>query len=183
MTNQKLMNSGYPRLADDDYKTIDPRCVFGFLRNFKPTGFVIDPCAPSGSGIVDTLNECGVVAVGRADAFAGPYYAEWIVSNPPYKRGLVDEIIYRQIERLKAGEVQGVAMLMRWNFSYSSKRKAMFQDNPYYFGRIDLMFRPLWFEKQEGDNNPFHPYTWHIWKGRLVTCPAPRIMWGDGEKP
>jgi hypothetical protein len=182
MTQANMMNSGYERLADDDYKTIDKRCVYAFLEHFKPMGLCVDPCAPSGSGIVDTLNECGYKATGTPDAFVGYIAADWIISNPPYRRGLVDEIIWRQIERLKAFEVNGVAMLMRWQFDHAAAREEMFKHNPRYYGQIKTLFRPQWFEKRPGDKQPFHPYVWHIWK-RNDGWIYPVTMYSKGEKP
>ena len=177
------VNSNYPRIPDDYYPTIDPRCVYGFLEHFRPTGMVIDPCAPQGSGIVDTLTECGVAAAGRADAFAGPWFVEWIVCNPPYKRGLVDEVIWRQIERIMDREVDYVAMLLRSNFAYARVHDELFK-NSYYFGEIKLRFRPWWVA--DHSKQPIHNFSWHIWSkahknfGRPV---LPYIMFADGIKP
>lgn len=166
MTNKTFMNSGYARVAGDNYKTIDSRCTYAFLEHFHPTGMCVDVCSPSGSGIVDTLLDCGYLALGLPDAFAEHlgYGAEWIISNPPYTRDLVDKIIWRQIKRLIDGEVKGVAMLMRWQFDHSASRRLMFALNDYYFGQIKTLFRPRWFEKRPGDSQGMHPFIWHIWK-------------------
>jgi hypothetical protein len=200
MSNNQLMHSGYERIADDDYKTIDPRCTYAFLQHFKPR-VAVDVCAPSGSGIVDVLKECGITAASALDAFSDEYriYSgsntvfsrpDWIVSNPPYKPWTrTNEIIYRQIGRLQDGEVDGVAMLMRWGFDFASTRRPMFELNHYYYGQIKLLFRPKWIEKddmQEGEeeHQPFHPFVFHIWtvKGRQE-CQHPVVLYSDGRRP
>lgn len=178
-----IANSGYARIAGDNYKTIDRRCTYAFLEYFQPKGVCVDVCAPSGSGILEALAECGYQAIGLDDAITLTLeHADWIVSNPPYTRGLVDEIIWRQIERLRDGEVNGVAMLMRWQFDHAAFRKKMFAYNDYYFGQIKTLFRPIWFEKRPGDKQPFHPYVWHIWKngGPYLNHV---VLYSDGGKP
>lgn len=179
MTNPKYMNSGRPRLKDDDYKTIDKRCVYGLVEVFLLAGKIVDPCSPSGSGIVATLKELGYNAEGLGDAFAD-FQTTWVVSNPPYKRPLVDEIIHRQIERIDAGDAFGVAMLLRHGFDFAKNRVGMFRDNPYYAGQIKLMFRPRWFEKRPGDKQPFHQYVWHVWHRNPD---ASRVFYAEGKRP
>jgi len=182
MSNNQLMHSGYERIADDDYKTIDKRCVYAFLEHFKPAGLCVDPCAPTGSGIVDTLNESGYQAISLPDAFTWFVEgADWVVSNPPYTPGLVDRIIWSQIEQLKTGKVNSVAMLMRWGFDHALKRQPMFRRNPYYYGQIKTLFRPQWFEKRPGDKQPFHPFVWHIWMERHpLSVSLPVVLYSTG---
>jgi hypothetical protein len=185
-SNHKLMNSGYARIADDDYKTIDPRCTYGFLQHFKPKGTIVDVCAPSGSGIVDTLKKLGFNALPIGNAWAD-FRAEWVVTNPPYKRPLVDEILWRQIERVMVGDVYGFATLMRWGFDYAAEREEMFAKNLFYFGQIKLLFRPRWIDsakvKAEGkkEYQPFHPFVWHVWTHDNVGQPL--ALYATGEKP
>lgn len=121
------VHSNFARVEGDYYPTIDDRCIKGFLQHFQPIGLCVDPCAPDGSGIVNTLIELGYGAIGLPDAFEKSIIAQWIICNPPYKRGVVDEIINRQIERIYAGEVEGVAMLLRSNFDFAKSRALCFQ--------------------------------------------------------
>lgn len=172
------VQSNFPRVPNDYYPTIDKRCVYGFLEHFRNLGRVVDPCAPNGSGIVDTLLECGVAAEGLPDAF-GEFEADWVVCNPPYVRGLVDDIIYRQIQRLQNGEVGGVAMLLRNNFAFAKSRKPMFQSE-YYLGEIKLLFRPWW--SDEHSKQPIHNFVWHIWKSQIFKFTTGVWVSSDGEK-
>ncbi len=176
-----FVHSRFERVDGDFYPTIDPRCTYGFLEHFKPSWLCVDVCAPDGSGIVDTLAACGVLAEGRPDAFADGITAEWIVTNTPYTRAdrvLVDRIINRQIRRVSEGDVEGIACLLRSNFDFAKSRRAMFRDNPLYYGQIKLLFRPWWSENREAQ--PIHNYVWHIWKKHTG---AQVVLYADGVKP
>lgn len=172
------VHSSFERKPDDDYKTIDPRCVYGFLGFVPHPGTCVDVCAPNGSGIVDTLLECGVEASCARDAFSETLEASWIVTNPPYTRPLVDEIILRQIKRIEDCEVVGVAMLLRNNFDHAKSRMDMFR-HELYAGQIKLCFRPWWSESR--DKQPIHNFIWHLWMG--ITAGVPIVYYAYGEKP
>ena len=160
--NKPYVHSNYERIKDDDYKTIDPRCVQALMKTYPVWGYVIDCCAPTGSGIVDNLLEYGVRAVGKDDAFAPVYFPDWIVTNPPYTRELVDEIVWHQIRRLENKEVlHGVAVLVRNNWDFAKKRYELFTHD-YYAGQVHMMFRPWWSKEQKAE--PIHNFVWHIWK-------------------
>jgi hypothetical protein len=188
MTNKMMMNSGYERRSDDDYRTIDKRCIYGLIDCIPgvPVGMrIVDVCSPNGSGIVDTLNELGHNAICWNDAFASclPEDTRWIISNPPYTRPLVDKIIYRQIERIEDGQIWVVAMLTRTAFDHAKTRAPMFSECPYYSGQVKLRFRPRWVEKREGEkeHTPFHNFVWHLW-GNRVGDSAPFVLYSNGEQ-
>lgn len=172
-----FVHSNYPRVPDDFYPTLDPRCVYGLLEHFEPKGLCVDVCAPSGSGIVNTLTACGYKAVGKPDAFVEKLKATWIITNPPYTRGLVDKIIMRQIERIGQRGVKGVAVLLRSNFDFAKSRRAMFA-HPYYFGQIKLRFRPYWSEDRTAQ--PIHNYVWQIWNRGAK---RPTVLYSNGQNP
>ena len=176
MTNV-FVQSNFERVAGDFYPTIDPRCVYGFLEHFQPVGLSVDVCAPDGSGIVDALKVCGYEAIGLSDAFATiDMRVNWIVTNPPYARGLVDDIINAQIKRLEDKSVYGVAVLLRSGFDFAKSRKAMFE-HPNYYGQIKLRFRPWWSENH--DKQPIHSYVWQIWQ---LGNREPKVMYADGKR-
>lgn len=152
--------SNYARVEDDNYQTIDPRCVAALMDCVQIIGRVVDCCAPSGSKIVEEMTKLGIMATGVSDAL-GDIYADWIVTNPPYKRGLVDQILNRQIERVRCNEVTGFATLMRNNFDFAKSRWDMFT-NTLYAGQVHMMFRPWWSEDKKAQ--PIHNYVWHIWR-------------------
>jgi len=176
----QFTKSNYARIPEDFYPTVDPRCIYAFLEHFQPSGPSIDVCAPTGSGIVDTLNNCGYSAHFDHDALNGQYSPgayQWIITNPPYTRPLVDDIITHQIERVESSQVYGVAVLLRSYFDHAKSRTAMFRDCPLYAGQIRLLFRPLWKKKEPGDHGPIHNFVWHIWHRDVD---YPRIWWSEG---
>jgi len=174
-----FVHSNYERIADDDYKTIDNRCVYGLLEYIDPIKYAIaDICSPNGSGIVDVLRKCGYLAVGLPDAFSENIGVGWIITNPPYKRPLVDEIIARQIKRIHDEEISGFAVLVRSNFDYAKSRRWMFEDSKYY-AQVKLLFRPWWSEDRKAQ--PIHNYCWHIWM--KVTYGIPMVRYSYGNVP
>jgi hypothetical protein len=165
MKQPQYVKSNYDRIPDDDYKTIDTRCVDGLLSCVGIFGTVVDCCAPTGSEIINRIavlrpNQ-GTKCVG--DAFSN-FSADWIVTNPPYKKGIVDKILWRQIERVEAGEVIGFATLMRSNFDYAKSRMTMFCRDSYYC-QVKLLFRPYWSTERKA--SPIHNYVWHVWRAHL----------------
>lgn len=157
------VHSNYERIENDDYQTIDKRCVYALNDSIRLSSIICDCCSPNGSGIVDTLNELGFYAFGVPDAFQENIDAHFIVSNPPYKRGIVDKIVYAQINRIgvMGSKVKTVAMLLRNNFAFAKSRWNMFEKNPYYAMEIKMLFRPWWSAERKAQ--PIHNYVWHIW--------------------
>ena len=187
MTNPKMMNSGKPRIKDDDYKTIDPRCVLGLMEHFNlKDKLVIDPCSPTGSGIIEQIASHKIQCFGMPD-YRLEYCCDWVISNPPYKRPLVDDIVWDMIERLYRGGTikDGVALLLRTNFDHAKSREKFFELCPNYYGQIKLLFRPTWFAKQDGDATPFHNFVWHIWTNQdnpfLNVDFTPRVLYSEGK--
>lgn len=161
-----FVKSNYPRREGDFYPTIDSRCVQALIETMPDLkkGLLIDPCAPTGSGIVDSLRAMGLKAKGTPDAFTKklPAHSFFIVSNPPYKRGIVNQIIQRQIDRIATGEVLGVAMLLRSTFDHAKIYMPLFSNCRLYAGQIKLTFRPRWIKDSKG--SPIHNYVWQIWQ-------------------
>lgn len=174
-----FVHSNYKRKEGDFYPTIDKRCIYAFLEHFTP-GKCVDVCAPDGSGIVDTLNDCGYDAIGLPDAFPRTVKTKWIITNPPYSRPLVDKIINRQIERIAESQIYGLAVLLRSTFDHAKSRIDMFANNPFYAGQIKLMFRPWWSESRE--KQPIHNYVWQIWTADAFGG-SPFIWYASGQPP
>ena len=172
-----FVQSNFKREASDHYPTIDKRCTFGLLEHVQPVSS-IDVCAPTGSGIVEVLKKCGYDSRCIGDAFTPGVRTQWIITNPPYERPLVDQIIERQIQRIADGEVFGVAMLLRTSFDHATTRKVIFKSCEFYHGQIKLLFRPWWnIERKKG---PIHNYVWHLWTGLAGT---PVVLYSNGLQP
>lgn len=172
-----FVKSSFDRVPGDYYPTIDKRCIDGFLQHFQPEYKIIDVCAPDGSGIVDTLIERGYDARCAPDAFADMLFTQWIVTNPPYERGLVDRIINRQIQRLVDGNADGLAVLVRSGFDFAKGRADMFSHS-FYAGQIKLTFRPWWSTNHTAQ--PIHNYCWQIWLRKPQN--PPRVWYADGSQ-
>ncbi|MBI5954346.1 MAG: hypothetical protein HY865_22035 [Chloroflexi bacterium] len=183
MAQPPYVKSNFPRVPGDYYPTIDKRCVYALLQHLpvRKQQIIFDVCAPQGSGIISTFKELGYSgSFCKPDAFDEVVMADWIATNPPFTRPLVDQIIERQIERVRHNHVGGFACLLRSNFDFAKTRKHIFQNEPLYYGKIQMLFRPYWFEKREGDKEPIHHYVWHIWRYSREPFYNKTIMYADG---
>lgn len=170
MTNVHFGNSGYARKAGDNYQTIDPRCTQALAETLAAQGFelngrIVDICGAQGSQIVDQLQKLGYDANAVSEAFVH-HEADWIVTNPPYARAVVDKFIEHALAHVQSGSCFGAAFLMRDSWDFSSGRTAFF-DSPLYAGQIKMRFRPWWTESRVAQ--PMHNYVWHIWSQGLFS--------------
>jgi hypothetical protein len=169
------VHSNYERIEDDDYKTVDVRCVQALIESAPfIQGLIVDPCSPSGSGIVNHLQKMGFQANGLSNAFSQTEGIDWIITNPPYKKKLVDEILWYQINRFETENVFGVAALLRNNFDFAKTRYEMF-NNLWYSGQVHMMFRPRWIDGAQ-KHSPIHNFVWHIWTASHKSC-APSVWY------
>lgn len=160
--NKPYVQSNYERIKDDNYQTIDRRCIRALIDTYPimEGQTIIDCCANRGSGIVDGLHDLGFIATGINDAFDTTTWATWNIFNPPYKRGYVDKIIRHQIRGLEDGRFGGLALLVRNNFDFAKSRWDMFT-HQYYAGQVHMMFRPWWMSEKK--SSPIHNFVWHVW--------------------
>lgn len=177
MTKQSpYVKSNYPRIPGDYYRTVDTRATDGLAHHFLNKEIrIVDPCSPNGSSIVDHLQARGYRAAGTPDAFASRLMyaprlrADYVVTNPPFSRPLVDQILRHLIDRVARGELSGVAALMRTNFDHAKTRADMFEKCPHYYGQIKLRFRLWWSDERKEE--PIHSYVWHIWHWGRASFP------------
>lgn len=174
-TDNNFVRSGHTRIAEDNYQTVDPRCVQALVETLNLGGECVDVCSPNGSGIVSELVKMGYSARGIDNAFVDFVSADNVISNPPYARSIVDKIIYRQLQRLVDGDCQLVAMLLRTQFDHAKTRAPMFKNNSRYAGQIKMTFRPIWF--LDTDTTPIHNYVWHIWANKWNNRPPHVWYW------
>jgi len=153
------VHSRFQRREHDHYPTLDSRCIDALLDSWPIRGLLVDCCAPTGSGIVDYLRSHGFEARCAPDAHA-PIKCGWIVTNPPYRRVLVDQIANDVVFQVRCGLADGAAMLMRANWDMAACREALFAD-PLYRGQTRMRFRPWWSEDRTAQ--PIHNYAWHVW--------------------
>jgi hypothetical protein len=182
------VNSGYARLENDNYQTVDSRCVESFVKGFfldhikngdynsMPT--IVDMCGSHGSGIVRDFQNLGFKASYLENAFV-PIYADWIVTNPPYDRKVVDKFANHALNSISKGNVLGAAFLMRANWDFAMTRADLF-DRKEYYGQIRMRFRPWWTEERKAQ--PIHNYVWHIWMNVDMFSGEPKIIYHPKKK-
>lgn len=172
-----FVHSGYARKENDDYQTIDGRCLEALVAStpgILKSDHIVDFCASHGSGIVTKLNEMGFFASGAPNAFEN-IKCDWIVTNPPYDRKIVDSFVDHAISLLDSGSVRvGAAFLMRANWDFAVSRSRLF-DNPRYAAQIKMRFRPWWTEKR--DAQPIHNFVWHLWTAKSQTQRPVVLYW------
>lgn len=163
-TDNNFVRSGHARVKDDNYQTVDPRCVKALIEtiNIPKTKAIVDCCSPNGSGILQSLSDFEYKNLTGLDLYYQNAWCDWNIFNPPYERNLVDKIILTQIDNLNGGMTKdGVACLLRTGFDHAKTRKPIFKDCKHYAGQIKMLFRPVWF--LDTDTTPIHNYVWHIW--------------------
>lgn len=163
-----FVHSGYERKENDDYQTIDERCVTALVESLNiymgryigQYHKIVDICGLHGSGIVNTLVKKGFDAVYSDDAFSNDINCDWIVTNPPYDRKIVNSYVEHCFKLMDEKQVYAAAFLMRANWDMAQSRSHLF-DNDKYHGQIRMRFRPWWSEERKAQ--PIHNYVWHIW--------------------
>lgn len=162
-------HSGYDRIEHDDYQTEDRRCAKALIESWPIRGRVVDCCAPFGSKLVDHLIHYKKDAHCIGNAFED-FSANWIVTNPPYKKDIVDNIVSACLDKLEDGRVNGVAILVRATWDFASCRTAHFERN--FACQVHMRFRPWWGEERIAQ--PQHNFVWNIWE---KTGEKPTIKW------
>lgn len=82
-----------------------------------------------------------------------------VVTNPPYQMPWINKFIDRINDMVHNDGVVG-ALLMRNELDAAKTRRKFFQDNPYYYGKLVLTWRPRWIPDSTG--SPRHNYSWYI---------------------
>ena len=149
------VNSGYDRLPDDGYTTLDPRCLIALTSAWDVPMPALDPCTrTTGTGLAQ------VMPGSMADVLL-PHIRS-VITNPPYKRPDVDEITSRLIEHVSRGNLDVAAILVRSAWDHARSRDKYWA--PPFAGTIRLQFRPVWFEVSLA--TPIHSFQWLIWDRR-----------------
>lgn len=155
------VHSNYERRPDDHYPTIDPRCIRALLDTWDQVRYdIVDCCAPNGSGLIDELRRLGHGTPRCTSTVDLTGETDWIVTNPPYVRGIVDDIAQAIIRKIEDRDVIGAALLMRANWDMAARRTELFASH-LYAGQTRMRFRPWWSEERKAQ--PIHNYAWHVW--------------------
>ena len=156
----------YPRQADEEYNT--PPWVGGVIAvwlKVRGVRSVWEP-APGRGQLGRAMAACGLRVFETGSDFLDtgtrwPSDREAVVTNPPYgKRGeLAEQFIRHAVLGLRAPIA---AFLLRVDYDSAKTRRDIFGDCPYFAGKIVLLDRIVWFER-EGGKSPSENHAWFIW--------------------
>lgn len=174
--------SGYERKERDLYET--PTWVTEALiadclcADAKP--MIWEPAAGSGA-IVKPLRDAGFTVhasdlAGRdgdtplmsdfLSTIAAPEGVRAVVTNPPYR--LAQQFIETAIEFMRP-QKGIVAMLLRIDFDSASTRRHLFADCEFWWRKVVLTKRIVWFE---GGASPSFNHAWYCWNFQCPTEPT-----------
>lgn len=106
-----------------------------------------------------------------------------IITNPPYKRGVVDKFVRHALKLTQPYDGM-VAMLLKVDFDCGSTRADIFENHPAYLGKVVLTRRIVWFDSGN-KNGPKENHAWFIWDWRRIrtqaeSVPLPTIRYAAG---
>jgi hypothetical protein len=166
----------YERQAQDFYPTPDwvTQCL---LDTVPLRGTVLEPCAGLGAMakvIADAGHQVVASDLVRRDGSVYPILAsdalqaalpvgvQAIVSNPPYTRDLLPQLVDHWLGLLKPVSGQ-LCLLLLAQWGESASGQALTTRHPAYAGRVRLPRRIRWFPKKAGDSSPQHNHCWVVW--------------------
>ena len=171
--------SGYPRIDDDHYPTIDHRLVDQLARNFALPGRIVwEPCPGEGSVLSEQLRAHGAqVFETRQDFYSIDKipHGQALITNPPYGNQLGHFIAHD----LTVAPHAWVIMLVRWGWlgskgTTSGKRDLTTNRRFYALTMPDC--RPIWIRGSKGGG--MHASTWLVWApANLIAKPRTPIIW------
>jgi hypothetical protein len=149
------VKSKFARIEDDNYITIDPRCIRALLTSWDIPQPAVDPYTRGGNTGLDPI-----IAGDMHDIYAPGVRS--VVTNPPYSRPDVDDITEELIRAVRMARLEVAAILVRIGWDCARSRKNYWA--PPFSASIRLQFRPWW--SQSRTSQPIHSYQWLIWDRR-----------------
>lgn len=178
-----VVRSKYPIRENHLYET-ESWATEVLLRNVSVHGIVWEPSAGNHK-IADVLSENNLRVVTSDiatydrkhdniidfyDPAARIPVCDWIVTNPPYGAGNRLAVRYAELALQRA---KNVALLLTAKFDFGKTRTHLFRDNPYFYGKLNLMDRLSFFDGKTGTED----HAWYIWTSNAVEFP--RLMYGE----
>lgn len=156
-----FVRSRFDRIADDNYVTVDPRCITVLIDAWDVPAMSVDPCCRSGeSGLHPVV--AGTFASLERDDVRGA------VTNPPYRRPDVDSIHKELINMVCNDTLDMCATLVRVQWDCARSRSEYWKWP--FAASVKLQFRPWW--SSERAHQPIHNYQWLVWDRRHVGNPV-----------
>jgi hypothetical protein len=105
---EPFVQSNYRRIPNDDYQTIDERCLRGLLETWDIRGIIGDPCHSEGrSELVKQARMAGHDAFcvdPETYRYDDKRFTHWLVTNPPYSPpALLNSILETSIALVNEG--------------------------------------------------------------------------------
>lgn len=156
----------YPRQPDEEYNTPDwvGSVIAAWLKR-EGVRRILDP-APGSGQFAQGLRHLGFNIESPLGDFLKSttwqlFDCDALVTNPPYgKRGeLAEAFIRHAVHKLEAPIA---AFLLRADYDSAKTRRNLFADCPFFAGKIVLLDRIVWFER-EGMASPSENHAWFIW--------------------
>lgn len=169
--------SGYPRLPNEDYATVEACPVAALVRCVSDMRVVWDPCPGEGE-LLTTLRRHGIQAVGTEHDFLtiteAPVDDAEIATNPPYgSRGRGEQAV-AFIEHALALPVRRVSMLLPADFDSAISRQHLFRHRTNFSMKIVLLGRIRWIPNSTG--SPSTNHAWYLWDRENVDAPTIRYV-------
>jgi hypothetical protein len=171
--------SGYARIPEERYETIESWPVLALLSQLPTIGPVWDPCDDGGGHLVAALRRAGITAVGSGPDFlsmtASPVSdVTDIITNPPLGPARRGELAIAFIRHALSLPVRRVAMLLKIDFDSGITRQDVFRHCPAFTGKIVLLNRIRWIADSTGA--PSDNHAWFTWDKTNVAAPTLRYV-------
>lgn len=187
-----LGTSGHARVPNDFYGTVDTGCTYALLSFldaqgrgvagktvWEPAagqGHISKVCRLRGAEVVESDIAPQTEDAVRFDFTTGdrPHLdfgdkgADFVITNPPYKRAVIDAFMSRCVALANAGKT--CALLMRNEVDSAGTRHKFFTGCPVFDTKLTLLWRPRWIAGSTG--SPRHNYAWFIWSPAAVNRAA-----------
>jgi len=196
MKDKAMSISGYDRIENDAYFTIEEWCTDALLKTlgdrYPKNETIWEPACGAGH-MTDVLKRWGynvkstdIKDWGYHDLLAVEDFTHTkvaqgmhIITNPPYAKKDAEAFVRHAVKMIEDNKVISVAMLMRNEWDSASGRMDLFANCPYFHSKIVLLKRPRWFEKRENDSSPRHNYSWFYFTiaNALKPDESPNLMY------
>jgi hypothetical protein len=171
--------SGYARVPDERYETIEPWPVLALLSQLPDIGWAWDPCDDGAGHLIATLHRQGIKAVGSGPDFLGTTEPPMagvtdIITNPPLGAARRGEQACAFIAHALRLSVRRVSMLLPIDFDSAITRQGIFRFCPAFTGKLVLLNRIRWIPGSTG--SPSTNHCWCLWDKSNEDAPTVRYI-------
>jgi len=163
--------SNFNRREFDHYPTVDARCIKSLLDAYPDIPMPsLDPFCN-----INEPTKLHPAVNGSLRDMKGRYQS--VITNPPYKKTLVDDLAKSVIGAVIDGDIQVACLLMRIGWD-CAKTRASYWQWPFACS-LRLQYRPYWSE-EPATASPIHNYQWLIFDRRIPHEKEPVVRYHNG---